>query len=56
MDQDKQRVDSIFLGAVELAAAEEKAAYLDRACGSDGRLRDRVERLLAAQPKVKVAT
>jgi len=49
---DKLRLDSIFLAAVDKSTAEERVAYLDGACGSDRELRDRVERLLAAQPKV----
>jgi serine/threonine protein kinase/Tfp pilus assembly protein PilF len=52
MDQDKPRVDSIFLEAVEKPTAEERAAYLDRACASDAELRQRIERLLAAESKV----
>src|SRR5262249_37689535 len=52
MDQDQRRVDSIFLAALERGTAEERAAYLDQACGADHELRQRVERLLAAQSKV----
>ena len=52
MNADKQCIDSIFLAAAEKASANERAAYLDSACGSDGELRQRVERLLAAQSKV----
>jgi serine/threonine protein kinase len=52
MDQDQRRVDSIFLAALERGAAEERAAYLDSACGADHELRRRIERLLAAEPKV----
>jgi serine/threonine-protein kinase len=52
MDQDNHRPDSIFLEAVAKPTAEERSAYLDGACGSDHELRERVERLLAAQLKV----
>src|SRR5262249_48629347 len=52
MDQDQRRVDSIFLAALERGTAEERAAYLDQTCGADHELRQRVERLLAAQSKV----
>src|SRR6516164_6028215 len=45
-------VEDIFLAAVEKATPEERAAYLDEACRSDAELRRRVERLLAAHPKV----
>jgi serine/threonine protein kinase len=52
MNPDKHRIDSIFLAAAEKASADERAAYLDGACGADRALRERVERLLAAQSKV----
>ena len=52
MDQDNHHPDSIFLEAVAKPTAEERSAYLDGACGSDHELRERVERLLAAQLKV----
>src|SRR5215471_17010358 len=52
MHPDQQCIDSIFLAAAEKATAAERAAYLDVACASDPALRERVERLLAAQSKV----
>src|SRR5438309_2365015 len=52
MHPDKHRVDSIFLAAAAKATPEERSAYLDDACGGDQELRQRVERLLAAEPKV----
>jgi serine/threonine protein kinase/tetratricopeptide (TPR) repeat protein len=52
MHADQQRVDSIFLAAAEKATAAERAAYLNVACAGDPELRERVERLLAAQSKV----
>jgi serine/threonine protein kinase len=42
----------IFFAALEKTTAEERAAYLDAACGDDSNLRRRVERLLAAHPQV----
>jgi serine/threonine protein kinase len=45
-------VESIFFAALDQASAEERAAYLDKACGQDQNLRHRVERLLSAHPKV----
>src|SRR5262245_32126719 len=52
MHPDQQAIDSIFLAAAEKATAAERAAYLDAACASDPQLRQRVERLLAAQSRV----
>src|SRR5215469_1638516 len=52
MHPDQQHIDSIFLAAAAKATAAERAAYLDVACASDPELRERVERLLAAQSKV----
>src|SRR5262249_44714354 len=40
--------DSIFGAALEIQSPQERAAYLDRACGGDPALRRRVEQLLAA--------
>jgi eukaryotic-like serine/threonine-protein kinase len=45
-------VESIFFAALERSSAQERAAYLDRACGADRELRGQVERLLRAQPHV----
>jgi hypothetical protein len=38
----------IFSEAIELTAAEERAAYLDRVCGANRALRGRVEDLIGA--------
>src|SRR5262245_53251605 len=43
---------SIFLEALEIRDAAERAAYLERACGGDAGLRKHVEELLAAEGKV----
>jgi WD40 repeat protein/serine/threonine protein kinase len=48
VDPAKADVESLFCDALDIASAEERAAYLDRACRQDGDLRQRVERLLAA--------
>src|SRR3954469_9446450 len=48
MDHDDTNFDAIFCGAIEIAATEERAAYIARACGPDEGLRLRVERLVAA--------
>lgn len=48
MPADPNRVQAVFLAAVELPDADAQVALLDRECGSDAALRDRVERLLAA--------
>ena len=40
--------ESIFGQALEIESAEERAAYLDRACGADQALRSEVEALLQA--------
>jgi WD40 repeat protein/tRNA A-37 threonylcarbamoyl transferase component Bud32 len=44
--------EAIFFAALEKGTPEERAAYLDGACGDDSDLRGRVERLLAAHPQV----
>ncbi|HEX5270484.1 MAG TPA: serine/threonine-protein kinase, partial [Gemmataceae bacterium] len=40
--------ESLFAAALDQPTAEERLAFLDRACAGDARLRERVERLLAA--------
>jgi WD40 repeat protein len=45
-------VESIFFAALDRASAEERAAYLEKACGADAELRGNVERLLIAHPNV----
>jgi hypothetical protein len=47
MPSDPQRVQAVFLEAVDLPEAD-RAAFLDRACGTEGELRRRVELLLKA--------
>src|SRR5262245_26565978 len=48
MAVDAARVKSLFLEASELADPSERAAYLERECGGDAELRQRVEALPAA--------
>src|SRR5437016_3401645 len=40
-----QQIENLFQGALELEA-DERAAFLDQACGSDAELRQEVESLL----------
>jgi len=42
------RLDSLFLAALDIESAEQRAAFLESACGHDSRLREQVERLLQA--------
>ena len=48
MDHDDSNFDAIFCDAIEIAAKEERAAFIARACGPDEGLRLRVERLVVA--------
>ena len=48
MAHDDTSFDSIFCGAIEIASAMERAAFIARACGPDEELRRRVERLVDA--------
>src|SRR4051794_19694042 len=48
MPVDVARAKSLFLAASDMPDLAERAAYLDRACGGDAELRDRVEALLRA--------
>ncbi len=43
--------ETIFIGARQLSRPQERAAYLERACGDDRPLRERVERKLTAEHK-----
>src|SRR5262249_13675394 len=49
---ERSPAEAIFFAALERATAEDRAAFLDEACGADEGLRRRVERLLAAHPQV----
>jgi hypothetical protein len=48
---DPNALESLYLAALEKPAAE-RPAFLDTVCGGNTDLRARVERLLAAEPKV----
>jgi hypothetical protein len=48
MAVDARKAKSLFLNASDLADPSERAAYLERECGGDAELRQRVEALLAA--------
>src|SRR5262245_35642810 len=48
MSIDTQRVQELFLAAVEQPSADERSAYLTAECGGDDGLRQRVEALLRA--------
>jgi serine/threonine protein kinase len=48
MASDKPDFDSLFCRAIEIASAEERAAFIARSAGSDDELRIRLERLVAA--------
>ncbi len=52
MTQPGQTLEEIFQEACDLPGDAERAAMLERACAGDPDLRARVERLLAAVPKV----
>jgi len=47
------KTESLFSAALAIESPEERAKYLDLACGPDYPLRSRVEELLAAYPKVE---
>jgi serine/threonine protein kinase len=48
MDEKPVDIKSIFGEALEKETAEQRAAYLDKACGNDDNLRNKVEALLKA--------
>jgi hypothetical protein len=47
MPVDEKRAQEVFLAAIELADSAQRAATIDRECGSDRQLKDRVLSLLA---------
>jgi tetratricopeptide (TPR) repeat protein/serine/threonine protein kinase len=53
MSDANPRTESLFWSALAISAPEERAHYLDEACGADRQLRGRLEELLAAYPKVE---
>ncbi len=48
MVSEKPSIDAIFGAAIEIESADDRQAYLERACGEDASLRRQVERLLSA--------
>jgi hypothetical protein len=48
MASDTPDFDSLFCRAIEIASAEERAAFISRSSGSDDELRLRLQRLVAA--------
>src|SRR5688500_16528691 len=44
--------EEVFFAALDKRSVAEQAAYLDAACGGNPALRARVEKLLAAHPRV----
>jgi serine/threonine protein kinase/Tol biopolymer transport system component len=50
-DKRLQTVKSVFLEALEKGTAEERTAYLDRACGDNAEFRRRIDSLLQAHEK-----
>src|SRR5262245_21873448 len=48
---DLSAVESIFFAALDKQTPQERAAFLEGACGADEDLRKHVERMLAAHPK-----
>jgi serine/threonine protein kinase/Flp pilus assembly protein TadD len=46
-------IDEIFWQAAQFAPGDERDAFLDRACGENRELRQRVARLLQVQPRVE---
>jgi serine/threonine protein kinase len=55
MSLEHNRVEDVFIEALDLRAAGERDAYLDRACGADVDLRARVVKLLDAHDKAAEA-
>lgn len=52
MSESQAGADEIFLAALELSSLEERTKYLDKVCGDNPDLRQRVQRLLDAHPEV----
>src|SRR5262249_11615079 len=51
MSEANLRTESLFWSALALSSPEERARYLDQACGGDPQLRARLAELLAAYPQ-----
>ncbi len=46
MSENSPSLDSLFVAALEIASADERRTYIERACGADHDLRQEVEKLL----------
>jgi serine/threonine protein kinase len=53
MNDRREKLESIFAGAVELAGARERALYLDKECGTDSELRAELDSLLQAHDRIE---
>src|SRR5262245_54874067 len=53
MSEANPRTEALFWSALAISSPEERARYLEEACGGDQQLRGRLEELLAAYPKVE---
>jgi serine/threonine-protein kinase len=53
MSEPNSITESLFSAALAIESPEDRAKYLDQACGSDQLLRARLEELLAAYPKAE---
>ena len=51
MGKEAKDIKAIFSEALEKQSTEERAVYLDKACGNDTKLRGRIEALLKAHAK-----
>src|SRR4051812_9581075 len=48
MASETPSLDTVFCAAIDIASAEDRAAYIARACGDDNELQGRVGKLVAA--------
>jgi hypothetical protein len=48
----KEKVEQIFVSALEIDSADDRNAFLDRACQGDGELRALVKDMIALQPEL----
>jgi serine/threonine protein kinase len=53
MSQTNPHTESLFWSALAISSPEERARYLDQACGGDHQMRGWIEKLLAAYPKAE---
>ena len=53
MSETNPRTESLFSAALAIESPEERARYLDQACGGDALLRAQLEELLAAYPRAE---